>query len=296
MQRKDEEVEEVRRRILLAGVVWLLLLAWTSTLWAQAPPSYHVQKEIQLYGNLKQGDIPVWGGVACGPTAAINSFVYLQNKYPSVYDSNLIGDADNDGIPNTYQDLIAVANILGGAQYMNTIAMNTTWHDDFIWGKQAYIEAFCPNVTTYAAQDIWNWNNPARPRPAWVQPVYPTWDFLYNELLKCQDVEILLTWGDNGHYLTLTSFHWTDLDWDGVIDQNENASIDYIDPCTGAWGQTAIWHAAVGPNLWKIETGYNSSYISMAVKESPVPEPASLLVLCSGLAGLMGVLKRYKRV
>lgn len=283
------------RRMLLTSITLLIVVVLCSALSAQGYPVYNVQKETQLYGNLKQGDIPVWGNVACGPTAAINSFVYLQNKYPTVYDSKLIGDADNDGIPNTYQDLIAVANTLGGPNYMNTIAMNTTWHDDFIWGKRAYIEQVAPNVTTYAAQDFWNWNNPQRPKPAWVQQGYPTWDFLYNELLNCQDVEILLTWGDGGHYLTLTSFHWSDLDWDGIIDQNENAWIDYIDPCTGAWGQTNIWHSFVGGGQWKIETNYYSSWISMAVKESPVPEPGSLLVLGSGLASLLGLFRKTRR-
>lgn len=273
--------------VLCAGA----LVACVTAGWAQEPPTYDIQKDTALYGNLNQNHIPIWGGVACGPTAAVNSFVYLQNAYPGFYDSYLIGDADGNGNPNTYQDLIAVAQTLGGAAYMNTIANNTTWHDDFIWGKQAYIENQVAGVTIYAAQDIWAWTNHAI--PAWVSPVYPTWDFIYNELVACEDVEILLTWTDGGHYLTLTSFSWTDLDLDGIIDFNEAASIDYIDPWTGAWGQTNIWHAMVG-DQWKIETGYNTyaPWISMAVSESPVPEPSALLVLGSGFAGIIGLARR----
>ncbi|MDH7481365.1 MAG: hypothetical protein QHH26_05225 [Armatimonadota bacterium] len=60
-------------------------------IWAQESTSYDVHKEIALYGNLKQDDI------------------------------RLIGDADGDGDTNDYQDLVAVANTLGGPNYMNTV-------------------------------------------------------------------------------------------------------------------------------------------------------------------------------
>lgn len=60
-------------------------------IWAKEPPSYDVQKEIALYGNLKQCDI------------------------------RLIGNADGDSAPNDYQHLIAATNTLGGPNYMNTI-------------------------------------------------------------------------------------------------------------------------------------------------------------------------------
>ncbi|HUV05376.1 MAG TPA: PEP-CTERM sorting domain-containing protein [Armatimonadota bacterium] len=283
------------RRSLLIAFLLIAFVAATAA-YAQEPPTYDIQKDLLLFGNLNQNQIPIWGANACGPTAAINSFVYLQNKYPGWYDSKLIGDADGDGDMNDLQDLIAVANTLGGAAYMNTIVNTTTYHDDFIWGKQAYIENQAPGVTVYEAQDIWAWNNLQRPMPTWVTPLYPTWGFLYNELVDCEDVEILLSWSDGGHYLTVSSFHWTDANSDGIIDVAENASIDYIDPCTGAWGQTNIWHAAVDGG-WKIETAYNTyqPYISMAVSESPVPEPCTMLVLGFGCAGIAGLARRRSR-
>src|SRR6266567_825295 len=37
------------------------------------------------YGDLKQGDIADCGAIGCGPAAAVNSFVFLQNAYPQLY-------------------------------------------------------------------------------------------------------------------------------------------------------------------------------------------------------------------
>jgi hypothetical protein len=120
----------------------------------------------------------------------------------------------------------------------------------------------------------------------------PTWKFLWEELKHCEDVEILISWIDRtdpekpqsgGHYLTLSSFCWTDADRDGMIDLEEKATIDFIDPGTGQKTYTSIWQEALDGYL---KTGYNGwqPIITMAVSES-IPEPVTLLLL--GLGGLM---------
>jgi len=276
--------ESVRKAaFLLAGVLLLCLLAGAA--WGN---TYDIEKELELYGDLDQHDVPGFGAVACGPTAAVNSFVYLQNKYPGIYDTLLVPDINANGLDNA--DMIAVAQTLGGAVYMNTIANNTTYHDDFIWGKREYIEDKAPGRTEYLAQDSWNWPQPARPKPTWVSTQYPTWDFIYDELVACEDVEVLLSWSGGGHYLTLSSFHWADTANPGVIDLGE-AWIDYMDPWTGAWGQSNIWSGS-----GRIETDYESgAYISMAVSESPIPEPISLVFFSTGVAAVMGVARRKRK-
>jgi hypothetical protein len=239
-----------------------------------------------LYGNLKQGDIPEWGNVACGPTAAVNSFVYLQNKYPGVYDTSLVPGGD----------MVGVAQILGGAGYMNTIARGTTFHDDFIWGKMRYIEdqVAVAGRTVYQAQDQGIWNNPNRIKPAWVQEgVLPQWQFLYNELVACEDVEILISWSGGGHYVTLSSFHWNDLDDDLIIDNGENAWINFINPSTGLNGTANIWQDSLGGN---IETSLvDGSWISVAVSESPIPEPITMISAFLAIGTLGMYVRRHTR-
>jgi hypothetical protein len=263
------------------GLAMLAAAPASATLW-------DIQKEIELYGDLNQNDIPGIGGVCCGPAAAVNSFWYLQNKYPHVYGTSLVpaqgSDLNGDMVVDYYDDLIAAAQTLASPQYMNTTAPGGTFHDDFIMGKRQYIEDRLPGWTRYEAQDSWDWTGQHQ-RPEWVDPIAPTWDFLYNELVDCEDVEILLSFTDGGHFLTLTSFHWDDADNDMLMEIGE-AFIDYIDPWTGLYGTSNIWQSGA-----IIETDYTAgAWISMAISESPIPGPAALTLLLG--AALIGSRRR----
>jgi hypothetical protein len=135
---------------------------------------------------------------------------------------------------------------------------------------------------------------PAIMKPDWVQDLmYPTWQFIYEELHHCEDVEILINWADGGHYLTLTGFSFDDLDGDGIIepDDGETATIKYIDPCNGLPGQSAIWNVAVD-SQYELMTDYESgAYVWMAVSES-IPEPMTIAMVGMALVGLAGVVRK----
>jgi len=190
-----------------------------------------------------------------------------------------------------------------------------TWDDMFIYGKFNYIEngtTLTPGTTIYAAQlqSQWGWAGfPARPfgenplfhpvpmaKPGWVQQnTIPTWQFLYRQLVSCEDVEILIVGEDFGHFLTVTGLVWTDADTDGMIDFVEGGMIHYIDPVTGAAGASQIWQAGVGTQLivdyLSIGGDLIRTDIIMTVSES-VPEPCTMgLLAFSGLV----LLRRRRR-
>jgi len=250
---------------------------------------YNVYHDWTLYGNLNQNDIPGVGNIACGPTAAVNSFVYLENMYPKVYDHKLIPDFNNNNIYHDTPDLVAVAQTLASPAYMN-MGPGGTYADNFIYGKWKYIEQNVPGKTIYKAQNSWDWTRPPVEQPDWVHQVFPSWDFLYREIRDCEDVEILIN-NSSDHYLTLTSIFW---------DETTNSGkIDYIDPWTGSYGMADIFldlDGTAGPGpAGSLYTNYagGESWVSMAVSES-VPIPASLLLMGSGLLGLGGFRFRKK--
>lgn len=303
-------------RITRVGAVGLFCLAVGGLAVAVLPQVaqaelYSIVKVPGLYGNLDQDKIPQGGQYMCGPTAAVNSFIYLQNAYPANYDTSLVPvgsagglDLDGNGIPGQYyDDMVAVAQTVGGLNYMNTKANLVggaggagTWDDMFIYGKRNYIESVLPNKTLYAAQlkSMWAWagrpadETPPLPKPAWVQDLtQPNGLFLYNELNDCEDVEILIVDGDWGHFLTVTGLVWNDLNNNGLIEAAEKALIHYIDPVTGAPGVSSIDGQVNPGDPIRINYGnFPQAELVMTMSES-VPEPMTLSLLALGALVVM---------
>lgn len=302
---------EAKRRLCKLGLAAVAVCLVAAT--AQAATQYCIEKDRTLYGNLNQND-PLMGAIgpfACAPVAAVNSFVYLEKAYPGIYNRQLIPDADGDG-QHDKEELVAVALNLAGGVYMNTLPPGGTWDDMFIWGKLRYFEDMgVAQDTIFGAQMSGVWGHPrqgtpdqfpAGARPDWVADgMTPTWEFIYDNLRACEDVEVLIVEGDWGHFLTVTSFCFNDADDDGFIDpvwENNNivgseATLDYINPCGGVWGSSIIWQDAQTGAL-QVHYQTHQGEVILAVKESPIPEPLTVLGVMLGVSSLAAYIRRRR--
>ena len=230
---------------------------------------------------------------ACGPTAATNSFVFLQNMFPGIYKNHDLVPTTNGQNPSA-QEQADVANMLGSI-YMKSCdpcgtGGNGTFIEDFIFGKNDYINTVAPGTTTFAAQIgiMWRTGAPTenmQPKPAYVQDnTAPTPQFITSEIAAQEDVEIFVGFDTGGaHYLTLTSM---------TFDTTTNkGTIKFVDPSGGTRGMANI----TGFSNGFLHTDYSGgASIFSAVAESPIPEPGSMLLLGLGLTGLCLVRRRLK--
>lgn len=234
------------------------------------------------FGDLNQHDTNCMN-VACGPTAATNSFVFLQNTYPGVYDTKLVPHINGN---SPYQDEEAVANDLSTIMHTCNLCnpgAGGTYIEDFIVGKQDYMNDVAPGRTVFAAQINFAWRptdpdgNNVGPKPAYVMDnTVPTAQFIASQINKGEDVEVFLA--DNiDHYLTLFDITFNTMTHTGQI--------GYIDPDTGDIGFSNITGQDMNGFL-EVDYDGNAEVIAHAVAESPIPEPSTMLLLGIGIAAL----------
>jgi len=107
----------------------------------------------------------------------------------------------------------------------------------------------------------------------------PTWRFLYNELKRCEDVEVGFGWaGGGGHWVTAHDFKFTDDDDDGIIDAGESATLSFRDP----WGAVDL------EGTLKMDGGF------LKLTYTGGPEPLTMLATLLGVGSLGGYLRRRR--
>jgi hypothetical protein len=229
-----------------------------------------------LFGTLDQANTNC-PNASCGPTAAVNSFVFLQNMYANIYPNHVLVPT-TDGNNPTQLEQAAVANLLATNTYMGTCAVCGTTIEDFIYGKNTYINTVDPNSTMFAAQISIAWRNPTAaghmvPKPAYVQDnTAATAQFIYNEIKAGEDVEVFVGFDTTGaHYLTLTG-----ITWDNVAN---TGSMNFVDPSGG--GRSSDNFTTVNGMLHFTNYGGGAT-VFHAVAESPVPEPGTIAMLTLG--------------
>src|SRR5947208_17071162 len=104
---------------LAASAVVLVVMLLLQTPVAGAP--IEVALDPDKFGKLDQKDTKC-GDIGCGPTAAVNSFTYLQTAFPGVYTTPLVPAGQDVKVAD------ALADLMGGCGAGTSI-------ENFIRGK-----------------------------------------------------------------------------------------------------------------------------------------------------------------
>lgn len=243
--------------------------------------------DANLYGHLDQNTTSFClngfgNSFGCGPTATVNSFLMLDNKYGS----NLVPDTDDSGTIDN-DELESVASILSGAGYMECQACNGgTTVNNLIAGKRRYLNEQAPGLFYVHSM------------------ASPTFQWFFDELTRGQDIEILIGFYNGntrlgGHYLTVNGISGEDTNNNNFLGSDE-ATMYFIDPSGGTDGNSGLYEFndntlgllyAVGGTIG----GQNvtTTVIEYGIAESPIPEPGTVMFLFSGVAVL--AVRRYRR-
>jgi len=279
------------KNLLLFGSLTATLVTLSETVLAT---TISVQLPYNKFGHVWNTDNGTSTGAGvgyCAPTATVNSFKFLENMYPNVYDNKL-----------TKGDIIKTRNDLVGL--MGTCPDTGTQPQNWWQGKIQWIEDNAPGRTSYGGMvmpsiDVSTWN-----KKDLLSNTFPAFNWLFQQLKDGEDVELGIYGSFGGHALTLTSLKFVD-SMDGSSFQNgiwdpsvELAQIDYLDPNNPTqlfWSDLSLNPDGSLGFLWN-NGGANppkNAYIGLAFKESPIPEPSSILgLLALGTLGAASTLKR----
>ena len=237
-------------------------------------------------------------GARCAPTATMNNFIYLSNQYSSVYSStDIIPDWNDNGIVTddytTSRDYL-FAGWTGPNGYREGMdpAFGYRW-----WEYRAYwLDDFAPGVTLVSGQYIDDTNMDTVPFGYLVEPVYPTWDYLWACMSNGLVVElgILSEYVEAAHAVSLCSISFDDINEDGLWQDGEQREIGFIDP-NDPYQVTyrEVDNNPVNDGRMEIEFWFEEDFgIVLAFAQGPVPEPASFVLVLSSLIGFFVRRKR----
>lgn len=299
----------------------------------KAQLTYTAIQDVSHFGWLDQYSLNTLeydfvGREACVPTSSVNVMTYLQNIAPGYFGTDLTG--------STYADWIGVDTTLISPGYMNTSPTSGTAYNHLHFGLNAYIsqdKGFTGvQFSGMIPQSVWSAAPAPEPRPSTIADSFPTWSFLYNSLVSNNGIVLGMTYTNlaAGHAVSVGGFDWTDLNANGRIDFDENASLYFVDPLdptrgadpsTGARFTTGhLWEEQVtnptnssevydslvvgynqylGTDLWGGALGGSTSYgtatayLTTAVAVT-VPEPSTYALLGLGVLGVLMLLRRKK--
>ena len=208
---------------------------------------------------------------SCSPTAAVNSFVYLQNTYPMTYLHNLAGLSEATEIDAANTLVASMGTCVNG------VCKKTTW-ENFYLGKASYIDSHAPGTSNCSSESAFGWvpaqAGGADKPPAVTDNTKPTAAYILSQLQEHRDVELLIQGAGFGHYITVTGMTW---DPDTM-----KGSLSFVDPDNGG-DKTRDLAITDGFLSWKRPSDQKLLEIKTAVSEGPTPEPMTNFTVGGGL-------------
>ncbi len=246
-----------------------------------------------LIPDLSQTNDVTWQ-FYCAPTSAANSIWDLSAADPALMP--FMG-TDDQKANAAIMDLANRMNTNVGANGTTVANMKIGLEDYLTMGSASYsvliLTAFNtgPGGTLGDGQTLWNAMQTAFSSGAQVLPLISfssppgTQNDVENELPL--DFDETNNPNPTGHAVTMTGSNINQI---VVNDPGNNALHNWV-------AENALWDINPGlPTSMEILSGpYTSSWIVGAVTISAVPEPSSLLLIGSGLIGIIGVGKRFRR-
>ena len=231
---------------------------------------FDYSEDFSLFGQQANTSCTVKAGgttAICGAVAAVNSFIFLENKYSDVYGNsltpNLTGNTDPTDAKNFAVD--------GFGTYTGYYNRTGTAGGDYIDTLTDWFDLYAPGTTLLSSWYSGSSQNDYLPGIS---------DMAY-EIRESEDVELFAKMGDVYHVLTLTGI---------TCDAVGNCSMTYQDPNSPATPQSAALTLVDGSLQFSDlpGSGYTGTFsITGMFAESPIPEPSTLLLVGGGLLGLL---------
>jgi hypothetical protein len=276
---RQSEEASFMNTVMRGSVLIILMVGFTTR--AVAATVTNSLMSYYTFHALDQDDV---GDGSCGPTAAVNSFAYLQARFPDTFGRSLIpeqgSDLNEDDNTDLYDDMIATARKLAGTNYMDTPGVT---FNEFVNAKRDYLadqglESDLSVVGTGLGLSL---------------------QWLNDQLKKGSDVELLINdTGDaedptSSHWVTVTSVQWEDDNNNGVPDPGEVGEIGFIDP-DDPESESGANVRQVDGQTYPFEVEYLNGWHYCAAVAEQVPEPGANLLFLLGL-GSVACLSRFGR-
>ncbi len=213
-------------------------------------------------------------GESCLPTSWTNSMVYLQHEHAAELNGVQLVQSGFSGWTKTVL-------MLRSSEFMNTSFPEGTSGYYQVTGLENYLNStgagpLATNMQGMISAAGYVPLSDGEEYPGWLLQCKPTFGQLHNWLKSGAVVVVDIIYANSGaddghiggHAAALVGLHWVDSNGDGIIDQDENATLNIIDPMDPSQSYGPKGAQAIGP----------AKLTEVSVWQSTDPETAGYLL------------------